>query len=68
MEVNHRGEDVPVRARELAGIMLDLQAQNCHNIHLVTPTHYVPQLIAALPWAMEQGGLHGGQREAPPGG
>ena len=55
MEVNHRGEGVPVSAREPAGIMLDLQAQNCHNINLVTSTHYAPQLIAALPWAIEQG-------------
>jgi len=55
MEVNHRGEGVLVSARELAGIMLDLQAQNCHNINLVTPTHYLPRLIDALPWAMEQG-------------
>jgi putative pyruvate formate lyase activating enzyme len=54
-EVNHRGEGVPVSARELAGIMLDLQDRGCHNINLVTPTHYAPQLIAALPWAIDQG-------------
>jgi putative pyruvate formate lyase activating enzyme len=54
-EVNHRGEGVAVSARELAGIMLDLQSQDCHNINLVTPTHYAPQLMAALPWAIEQG-------------
>jgi putative pyruvate formate lyase activating enzyme len=54
-EVNHRGEGVPIDARELAEIMFDLQCQGCHNINLVTPTHYTPQLIAALPWAIEQG-------------
>jgi putative pyruvate formate lyase activating enzyme len=54
-EVNHRGEGVPVSARELAGVMLDLQARGCHNVSFVTPTHYVPQLIAALPYAIEQG-------------
>jgi putative pyruvate formate lyase activating enzyme len=54
-EVNHRGEGVPVSARDLAEMMLDLQSQSCHNINLVTPTHYVPQLIAALPVAIEQG-------------
>jgi putative pyruvate formate lyase activating enzyme len=54
-EVNHRGEGAPVSARELAGIMLDLQARGCHNVNFVTPTHYVPQLIAALPYAIEQG-------------
>jgi putative pyruvate formate lyase activating enzyme len=54
-EVNHRGEGVPVSAPELAGIMCDLQARGCHNINFVTPTHYAPQLIAALPFAIEQG-------------
>jgi putative pyruvate formate lyase activating enzyme len=54
-EVNHRGEGVPVSTRELAEIMIDLQSQGCHNINFVTPTHYAPQLIAALPWAIEQG-------------
>jgi putative pyruvate formate lyase activating enzyme len=54
-EVNHRGEGVPVSARELAEVMVDLQSQGCHNINFVTPTHYAPQLIAALPWAIEQG-------------
>lgn len=54
-EVNHRGEGVPVSPRELAGIMLDLQSHGCHNINFVTPTHYVSQLIAALPYAIEQG-------------
>ena len=41
----------------LAAVMLNLQAQGCHNINLVTPTHVVPQIIAALPLAIE-GGLH----------
>jgi len=54
-EVNHRGEGVPVSVRELAEIMLDLQGRGCHNINFVTPTHYTPQLIAALPLAIEQG-------------
>jgi putative pyruvate formate lyase activating enzyme len=54
-EVNHRGEGEPVSARELAEIMLDLQGRGCHNINFVTPTHYAPQLIAALPLAIEQG-------------
>ena len=54
-EVNHRGEGVPVSVRELAEIMLDLQARGCHNVNFVTPTHYAPQLIAALPLAIAQG-------------
>jgi putative pyruvate formate lyase activating enzyme len=54
-EVNHRGEGVAVTASELADVMLDLQRRGCHNINFVTPTHYAPQLIAALPLAIERG-------------
>jgi len=54
-EVNHRGEGLEVDARELAEVLLDLQARGCHNINFVTPTHYAPQLMAALPLAIEQG-------------
>ena len=41
----------------LASIMLNLQSQGCHNINLVTPSHVVPQFLAALPIAVEKG-LH----------
>jgi len=40
---------------ELAKIMLSLQAQGAHNINLVTPTHYTPQIVAALHLAKGQG-------------
>ncbi len=33
---------------ELADIMLALQKNSCHNINLVTPTHYVPEIMEAL--------------------
>jgi len=35
--------------------MLDLQQKGCHNISLVTPTHYTPQIMKALPIAIENG-------------
>ena len=35
--------------------MLELQAQGCHNINWVTPTHVVPQVLAALAIAAERG-------------
>jgi putative pyruvate formate lyase activating enzyme len=35
--------------------MLDLQRQGCHNINLVTPTHVVPQILEALPRAIDSG-------------
>ena len=40
---------------DLSKIMLDLQAQKCHNINLVTPTHFVPQIIKAVAQARESG-------------
>jgi putative pyruvate formate lyase activating enzyme len=46
---------VAVCSSELAEIMLDLQTRGCHNINFVTPTHYAPQLVAALPLAIECG-------------
>ncbi|QGP91045.1 Radical SAM superfamily protein [Neomoorella glycerini] len=49
----HHGEKVSLE--KLARIMLSLQARGCHNINLVTPSHYVPQIIAALAIAAETG-------------
>ena len=28
--------------------MLELQEKGAHNINLVTPTHYVPQIVSVL--------------------
>lgn len=47
------GEEVS--AAELAAIMLELQNIGCHNINLVTPSHVVPQILAALIPALEAG-------------
>ncbi len=44
-----------VSAKELAEIMIGLQKQGCHNINLVTPSHVIPQIISALPSAIEMG-------------
>ena len=39
----------------MARVMLRLQEMGCHNINFVTPTHYVPQIVASLPEAIEMG-------------
>ena len=44
-----------IDAPGLAAVMLDLQAMGCHNINLVTPSHVVPQILAALPEAVGRG-------------
>lgn len=38
----------PVSVQELSGAFLSLQEAGCHNINLVTPSHYVPQIAEAL--------------------
>lgn len=44
-----------VSPRRLAAIMLELQQVGCHNINWVTPEHVVPQILEALPPAVESG-------------
>jgi len=39
----------------IAGLMLELQKQGCHNINLVTPEHVVAQIIEAVAIAVERG-------------
>lgn len=40
---------------ELAGVMLQIQKEGCHNINFVTPSHVVPQILEALPIAIDHG-------------
>jgi putative pyruvate formate lyase activating enzyme len=40
---------------KLADMMLRLQRQGCHNINLVTPTHYMPQILAGVEAATQRG-------------
>ncbi len=40
---------------QLASMMLELQDAGCHNINFVTPEHVVPQILEALPLAVEAG-------------
>jgi len=39
----------------LAAMMLELQGLGCHNVNFVTPEHVVPQVLEALPLAIESG-------------
>ncbi|MBT0652798.1 radical SAM protein [Geomobilimonas luticola] len=47
------GEDVTTR--ELSARMLKLQRQRAHNLNLVTPSHFLPQFLAALYLAIGEG-------------
>ncbi len=46
---------VPVTPERLAEMMLELQAAGCHNINFVTPEHVVPEILEALPIAVDGG-------------
>lgn len=53
-----RAEDVPgyeVEEERLAEIFLEQQERGAETLDLVTPTHYAPQIVAALAMARENG-------------
>lgn len=55
--IDKKGDASPhaIDEKQLANIMLSLQEQGCHNINLVTPSHVVPQILAAIQAAAAQG-------------
>lgn len=54
-DISRKGAGHEVTAAELAAIFLSLQGQGCHNVNLVSPSHVVAQVLAALQIAAEQG-------------
>jgi len=54
-DISHLGEGYEISVERFAQMMLELQKMGCHNINFVTPTHVVPQILEALPIAIEQG-------------
>jgi len=57
-DISQRPRDFVGRATTpdtLAAAMLELQAEGCHNINWVSPTHQVPALLAALELAVAAG-------------
>ena len=54
-DISQAGEGEETRPERLAEMMLELQAMGCHNINFVTPEHVVPQILEALPLAVEGG-------------
>ena len=55
-EISQLGEGSPVEPEEIAAMMLHLQREGCHNINLVSPSHVVPQILAAV-WVAARAGL-----------
>jgi putative pyruvate formate lyase activating enzyme len=54
-DISQIGHGEETRPERLAEMMLELQALGCHNINFVTPEHVVPQILEALPIAIEGG-------------
>lgn len=54
-DISQCGEGRRVNPQELADIMLELQQRGCHNVNLVSPSHFVPQILEALVIAVADG-------------
>ncbi|MFC1706585.1 radical SAM protein [Planctomycetota bacterium] len=52
---SHTGEGRKVGPEPLAAAMIGLMRLGCHNINFVTPSHVVPQILQALPHAIDMG-------------
>jgi putative pyruvate formate lyase activating enzyme len=54
-QISQESEGHEFSEDELAGKMLGLQQQGCHNINLVTATHFLPGVVRALRKAADLG-------------
>lgn len=54
-DISHLRHGEIVTVKQLAEAMLSLQQLGCHNINLVTPTHFITQIIDAIGIAVEKG-------------
>ena len=48
-------KDKEISFERLADIMIELQSKGCHNINLVSPSHFAAQIVKALEIAAEKG-------------
>ena len=53
--ISHEGSGTEMRTEELAARFLTLQRDGAATLDLVTPTHYTPQILAALTQARAKG-------------
>jgi len=54
-QISQGGEGTPRPIEEMDSMMLTLQKWGCHNINIVTPTHYSPHILLALDQAAAKG-------------
>ncbi len=53
--ISIEGEGVEISNERLAETMIKVQDFGCHNVNLVTPTHYIPSIIKAVQIASRLG-------------
>ncbi len=53
--ISHLGNGNQISSSVFSQMMLNLQKRGCHNINLVTPTVFVPQILAGLLLATQKG-------------
>lgn len=54
-DISHGGAGHPVTPTQLADMMVQLQRMGCHNVNLVSPSHVVYPVLAALELAVAKG-------------
>jgi putative pyruvate formate lyase activating enzyme len=54
-DISHHLDGREAPAEEIASMMLHLERLGCHNINLVTPTHFLPQIVDAVRVASGEG-------------
>lgn len=53
--ISQLGTGKEVTGEFLAEMMVELQKRGCHNINLVTPTHFIPSIVSAIFIAASKG-------------
>ncbi|NQS90189.1 radical SAM protein [Patescibacteria group bacterium] len=53
--ISHLGNGNEVNLERLSDMMIALQEKGAHNINLVTPTHFVPQILFSMDLAIGKG-------------
>ena len=54
-DISQLGQGSSRSIHDLSNMMLTLQKMGCHNINVVSPTHYTPHILKALDLAADKG-------------
>lgn len=54
-DISHGGKGKTLSIKRLSEIFMELQEKGAHNINLVTPTHYIPQIKEAIIMSKKEG-------------